>query len=1706
MKRTRKKSLARILSWIMVLCISAPMVSYAADPVTEEVEGQTDATDVVESEIDISEIDENQEVRKEEQESESSILDTHDLESEMKESEQSAITDYATFLADLKILEEYAEIYAREHAGENEIELVLNYIRTGIEKYQDGNWTLLAGEEKTAFTAYVAAQDQANGTTASALRNLEEFEIPNGQTVEFGHMFGCMNITYYMNKTNPSAATIYADLSGWAGDICDLMTYTKGKVSGTVEEMANDIRENYLGVDEPEVSSFGVLDIYGDLDAFYIMNNVSLSKKISAVMSNYFNTNLTDKVRAEYFLKNRFSGKGTNEEIREAMYQAYVSNDMISNLETSRGLSKQDDTDLRLACSYAFSDYLSELTGVITDKESNDYYTVFSNESSNLAPGITQQIKQATTADNKQIVYYIATADVGRSDVSIYANYKDNECGTWGMQRVTDQMAAAQAKHSNPDDSENYIANYNTIVGVNADFYNMSTGEPSGALIMEGVKYHELGSGSNFFGILKDGTPVIGNYTDWNACKDNLQEAVGGSVLLVKDGKSVVEDSSSYYKDRVSRTCIGITADNKVVLMALDGRQEPVSAGGSAQEVAQIMLDAGCVVAINLDGGGSTTYAAKSEGSDEVEVVNRPSDGYERSVSSSLVVVSTAKSSTEFDHALVTTKADYLTVGTSLDVTVTGVSATGNAANIPEGAELIVTDANVGTITDGVFTAQENGDVTLQLVADGVVLGSKTLHVVIPDNIEFTKTTINAVYGVPCEMPIQATYQGNKVAINEEDVILGFIIEGEAELESEAGVFEKFNFIGNEESGIRVVKALALLNNEEEEIIAFATINLYREDEATFDFDKATGGDESLAWIRSVSNAETADEETYYIIDPDKDMEGSYVFAVDMSKIPIPEKLEPMLELLPGGDDESVTAWSFLMQLAERVSVLTNVQVELKTNENFNIDISELKMVNDYFELTETEYDENNHTLKMKFNFKKQSQSIDEDTANPIFILSGIKLSETESADWKDDQITAELTGLVSYDIYLRSSAVYNIACDKENQEQFDLYPFINPDNPDEKGAHFANEFGTFEDVYVLNKMSKQGWVEENGNLYYYKDNVALTGIQELPGYKEESKKYYYDLGEDGVSKGKISGLFNLNHAKYFAKNGELQKGWQAIPGTGGSVQNYYFDNNYQAVNGEQVIAGYHYEFDDYVLVRGELVINSNGTRYMWAGTFVSYQWMTIDGKQYYFRSSGYAATGIYAFNIDAKNVFYVFGSDGVWQEDLNGMYTDESGDTYWIENGIKNTYPGMVCVDGDYYFFAYVSNGKLGVLVKDGTYWMEKTNDLMKAGNYEVDEDGKLINPKPYAGATIIWKDADGTILKQEQVQYDTMPTYGTTNPEKAEDTRYTYEFAGWQPEITTVTGNATYIAQYDQTGKNGLCIEGNDTYWIKDGKNVEYPGLVKTTNEKGNNVYYYFGEDGKAVKNVPVGGVDYWISKTNDLLPEWGYYFDEDGQIVHDELYQNGVQKDQNDVLCYYIDGIKVHMGMIQIGEDYYYVRSNGQLVVGSSYYCSRMNELLPEGVYEFDDDGRMILPDETKNGIIEENGSLYYYEKGKLTYAGLIQIGADYYYVRTNGEVVHGKDYWISKTNGLLPEKSYSFDENGKLLLEDMSKNGIIEENGSLYYYENGKLTYAGLIQIDGNYYYVKTNGEVIHGRKYWISKTNDLLPEKSYTFAEDGKLIL
>ena len=316
-------------------------------------------------------------------------------------------------------------------------------------------------------------------------------------------------------------------------------------------------------------------------------------------------------------------------------------------------------------------------------------------------------------------------------------------------------------------------------------------------------------------------------------------------------------------------------------------------------------------------------------------------------------------------------------------------------------------------------------------------------------------------------------------------------------------------------------------------------------------------------------------------------------------------------------------------------------------------------------------------------------------------------------------------------------------------------------------------------------------------------------------------------------------------------------------------------------------------------------------------------------------------------------------------------------------------------------------------------------------------------------------------------------------------------------------------------QSNVTGVYSVGNDTYWLNSGIIEEEAGLKRVVKEDGEVNYYYFAVQknleeregltlSAAVKSTVLNSKDCWLHKTNGLaLPEWGYYFDENGVILHDEdTSKNGILKDGED-LFYYVDGIKAPAGMIKIGDDYYYANSKGQLIVNQTYYCSRMNDLMEEGTYAFDAEGKIIQGATDKNGIVKDNdGVLRYYVNGKVTYVGLIEIDGDFYYVRSNGEVVTDCVYWITWTHGLKEAGYYTFDENGKLT--GTPKNGIVEEDGVLHYYVNGKLTYAGLIKIGDDYYYVNSKCEVVRDCDYYISWTHDLLPQGKYHFDADGKL--
>ncbi|KAA2239274.1 phosphodiester glycosidase family protein [Chitinophaga agrisoli] len=88
-------------------------------------------------------------------------------------------------------------------------------------------------------------------------------------------------------------------------------------------------------------------------------------------------------------------------------------------------------------------------------------------------------------------------------------------------------------------------------------------------------------------------------------------EAAGGAPVLLPYVSSVPENRFAWHElDKHPRTAIGYTADNEVIILAVEGRHAGVADGATLLQLARIMRELGCVEALNLDGGGSTTLWA----------------------------------------------------------------------------------------------------------------------------------------------------------------------------------------------------------------------------------------------------------------------------------------------------------------------------------------------------------------------------------------------------------------------------------------------------------------------------------------------------------------------------------------------------------------------------------------------------------------------------------------------------------------------------------------------------------------------------------------------------------------------------------------------------------------------------------------------------------------------------------------------------------------------------------------------------------------------------------------------------------------------------------------------------------------------------------------------------------------------------------------
>ena len=181
--------------------------------------------------------------------------------------------------------------------------------------------------------------------------------------------------------------------------------------------------------------------------------------------------------------------------------------------------------------------------------------------------------------------------------------------------------------------------------------------------------------------------------------------SIGGRLL--NNG----EIGSGFEAGTAPRTAVGITADGKVIFYVLDGRQSGYSYGSKIATLAQRMKELGCVDAINLDGGGSTSMAGVYPGSDTMSVINSPSDGSLRKVANFLFLQNMQQPTGTVGNLYVRPSYQYYLNGMTEQMSVIATDTANYNTQAPNDIQYSTYHTNSWIDGNGVITFSGEGEV-----------------------------------------------------------------------------------------------------------------------------------------------------------------------------------------------------------------------------------------------------------------------------------------------------------------------------------------------------------------------------------------------------------------------------------------------------------------------------------------------------------------------------------------------------------------------------------------------------------------------------------------------------------------------------------------------------------------------------------------------------------------------------------------------------------------------------------------------------------------------------------------------------------------------------------------------------------------------------------------------------------------------------------
>jgi len=1379
---------------------------------------------------------------------------------------------------------------------------------------------------------------------------------------------------------------------------------------------------------------------------------------------------------------------------------------------------------------------------------SKDYYKVISNEEYALAPGATESeivVNNAEGSDRK--VVHVFEVDTKNENIEVLPGYygiDKLDPDNLALNGITDKKEFWQAKELTKTVKYYENMGYNVVGAMNTALAYDSDA-PYGYMVWDGVVLGtpEVHSGAQtYLAIDEEGNCELRSMS--TPLKGNEKTAISANFgWLVKDGKltsTSVERTSS----DASRSMIGIKADGTLVFCQVDGRNAPTSTGLSNYEMGEMMLSLGCVNAVNCDGGGSSTFVSKREGESSNTMRSIPSDGSERPTINSVILVSKAKATGEFDHAVLDTEYDYYAPGTSAAIKAKGVDAAGTPAELPtEGITWSVSDKAMGSVTDGVFTANgETGDVTVKMLYNGESVGEKVIHIVHPDTFALSLDETVLPYGKSMTIDFKCTYGADDWSVCVDGAYaLSLSDEKAAALEG-----NKLTATTDETIGGVDVTAAYIPNPETTDVLK---VSYGKGSEIIFDFEDGDisdflGMDEMYDWaektgakapIQNNGNySDNTDSETFLSTTENggqvRNGKNALGVTLDYTDAEFASWSYNMffytgesIVLRDVANGKSATTFGMWVYIPEGAAGLAmQIQGFNKPNgtggtgahfyfttvsgakKNLNscteADIPESRWVyatcdltqfGDYF-ATYNPFGTNGRepsfirfyikpTAAAKLDFYFDDFTLDYSSAVDDRVLPEIKEISYASGD-----TSAELTAganISSNTLAFSAKVSDNVGVDTSKGKilvdgiELQNVKIANGNISSEDVTLLAGEhtvsFEVYDKIGNLGKVTRTFTVKGDAE-------ISLGGHNDSGELAEYDSVYYVDVNAN-----------NIENVKKLTATLQLQTAnrWE----TEGAVAAEGFDATFD-----------YNEISRLLTVTVEKTGNAGKTRNttntlvsipvrVWSWDGVNHVTDTpITPESHY--KTGYCPV----VNIECKAV-----SGSVELADSKNV--NPFGGSFKTATKVNDTvYPWH------YHDKELTVQNKEATCTKDG-YTDRTYCETCKS----VVDWGTIIEAKGHTYEIV-----------DDQLVCDCGETLTGNGVVKANGKLY-YLIAdklvtGWQGggsewSYADPATKELFVGKHTVSGleyefdENGIVSKG---VWVTDSKGTKYsygPGYYKRCWQEIDGKTYYFGTDYyiyKGYRSIPV-------NRNNPEEGTYWYEFAEDGTFVRQMTDYTGILEELGEKF-YVKDGANYYGGVVEIEGNYYYARYYGQIVRNTTFTVEKTNGLIPAGKYTFNEDG--VITD-IKNGIYpNEDGVLYYYENSFPAYGGLMCIDDAYYYATSAGLIITNKYYWISKTNDLLPEGKYTFDETGKITdapsKEDADKNGIhADETGTLYYYENGVKAYGGLMYLDSDedgeadaYYYATSAGLIITNKKYWITKTNDLLPEGKYTFDETGKIIL